>query len=449
MKENSKADLKGNAEEDLLVDLTRALHEALSEQSLRSDVGEVSRDPDVRSACFDPKAELLALKESLQGLERTEKREKIEEYKKQLSEYYSLTAELNEELESRLRFSTTAFSKDAKIPVTFLTGRVSSYEGKLPPEVIARYGDFIDEISTVNQYLQDFKRKNQGKDAKVVFEELFGFTPEGRIEIEADAFNLTVNIENKADLALLFGNDWSDENKRELEMMGAFAGIDSKDSHLKGLIVVIHSHPSIELPVYRQIMLHEQKHILDMIVSRVTGARGQEDITREFSEYQAEIQRMANDATVDLNDDDFFLRLMRDSLMKSVEVEQECSEILAKMEIFAYMKNGLATRELFMTLSDGEYYNVLNQQRADEGVAAYSQFIDNLQMDKALTEKTIRNIFDKGADQYLSALRDALDAVQGFRDLGVSDGKIIGFFQNEPLSQWRKIFDRTKSLYEK
>jgi hypothetical protein len=372
-------------------------------------------------------------------LKGEEKKEKIKIFKERLADHLLNQAEFNADLERMVLTAETEqeFREDETF---FLAGR----KRMMPPAMVAKYEEFIRIAWETRRYVETFQEKNkaQKKGVKRVFKDLFGFTPKGDVEIKTRSVALAIVCKNQEDFSRIMTGVSTDDAKEMSEdatRLGGVAGNLAKDENLP--TIVMNDDPEQSPWMNTQKLLHEEKHIIDKIAGLVSKEKEPSDVLRDFYKYQEKLDQEATDE--ELSDDTFYFDLLSKVLMRGALSNREYSEIIAKREIFAYVKNGLSTEKLWEALSTGEHYNVIDQ-------VALSENLNKLplpgNLDGRRIEQQIKNAVELQSAKYLQDLRSALDAVQKLRDLHLSDSKIVGLFQNTSLGEWRKVYERVKSV---
>lgn len=397
-------------------------------------------------ASFDPKVELVLLKESLKSLKAEEKRQKVKEYRERLGEHLMGIAELNAELEadifSPLITRSSSGVKLKEINRDDLEDILEKWSGKLTisPETFSKYEAFIDAVVRTNQYVRYFQERKSGND-KDFFRNLFGLDPKGEIKMEQDAISIRITCENFSDFERLIGKSVGEEMMADAAGIGGFAGFVSSDEKLP--VVVLYDEPGLSPSATYQKRVHEEKHILDAIVATVSKEKEWAHITRDFIEwhkkFNLEMER------IDLSDDGFFLDFLKKIFEKTAQTMRLQSGLIAKREILAYTKNGVSCEALRGALSDGRYYKVLNRTTVEEFMNSTPEFPKSV--DEEFFRSSLEAVMIGQSEAYLNDLNGALDAVQSLRDLGVSDDVIIGIFENVPLSGWKKTHERVRSAF--
>ena len=344
------------------------------------------------------------------------KHEMVEGYKENLALLKMELAKINTEMEFRISgLDKVDWQKERK----YLIERMK--EAKLDNSYVESYISLLDNAETRNETIDRYDGQFKGK-AEDFYHHLYGMRPLGKIKIFKKPLCFEIICEDPRDFEWVHHDEWDDESiqerakHRHLNATAHNDGIVIKKCRVEEMeyaVYAINNNALINRPDYyeylKNVEIHEEKHVLDLLLARP------KEILKDNKEYsKQEIKdQIKNDLFAS-----FFL--------------------YARLEIFAYLKEGKNVGEVEKILSTNLSYDypTLNQ-------------IFLLENDKnKLTRDEIDGIFSELRPKYWEQISTALAAVKKLQSRGSGVDKIIGLFQQEDPRKWQKLADRLEKQDE-
>ena len=263
-------------------------------------------------------------------------------------------------------------------------------EIKLSPRDKKRYDLFFDKIAERNREMDEVQGDWRSEDgAEILFEKLFGFTPEGEVLIKRGPVSFFVEIRNENDYVKAHGNDSA---KSSGGFNRGFVSVARNDGEKW-------SQEQVD-----RIFMHEERHALHRNIRDLMG-----DLNEEESLFVAHTSR---------------------DVPKYVGKLDKQSQERAKDEILAYLKDG----------STGESIRgYLRKSKSEGGLYDYFQEREDWVEENWKDEEMKKTFKTEAAEQrkHFEEVRDgAIDIVERLEGIGMARPQITVLFNTVPLAKW-------------
>lgn len=263
-------------------------------------------------------------------------------------------------------------------------------EIKLSPRDKKRYGLFFDKVAERNREMDevqgDLKPENG---AEILFEKLFGFTPEGEVLIKRGPVSFFVEIRNENDYVKAYGQDGA---KSSGGFNREFVSVVRNDGEKRSQEQVDSTY------------MHEGRHALHAnikeLMSELRGeeplspATAPEDVPEYVKKFSAQSQERVKD------------------------------------EIFAFLKDGstveFAQRWLEKSKSEGGLYDYFKKRE---------EWIEKNWKNKEIKD-ALKNALEKEKSNFEDVRSKAIDIVERLEGIGTTRAQIIALFNTVPLAKW-------------
>lgn len=332
---------------------------------------------------FDPEKEVEKIgkftNEELKNLTPQErlkiKEERLKIFKEKLAEQKSGIAKINAELESML--FDGADEVDIKKLQDYMQEK--SVECKLSASQMFKYNAAFNEIQERNNAIGRVADKYSGKSGKEFFAAMFGWKPQGEVQIKRGPLSFFVICQDSNDYVALYNKSFGEGAALSTGFAKARTIIPELEDAINVAKAAGNSEARLEIA-----RIHEDKHIFDNLMERVKSQR--QELREKTNWDMARIERGV------------------------------------KTEVLAYLGSG----------ESPDVIKKLLLKKESEG-GAYDYFE---------RYKKYYSFPDKFRDKYEQDVSRALDIVAWLEELGFTRDKIIGLLQTERLDQWGKIYER-------
>jgi len=398
------------------------IYESLLEKYTDSGEGNKDREKEDKSIkvtyeYFDPVEELEIIskfnenEKMLSPKDRIKlKRERLEDFKKNLAEQKIGIAGINAELEEMV-LADEKFDR-SKLE-NYVSEKAELY--KLSPAQLKRYEHVFNLIKENNTEVSKIAKKYSGRSDKELFAAIFGKKPVGEVKIEKGPISFFVICYDLKDYVSVYSGDAKDQALAA--SIGGHAHAKTIIPGLIGAVTVANAWHGNE-DYLKTTKIHEEKHILNALIRVVEEAVDKITYKGEQQETDEKI------AGIFLNKD-----RMR-------------NEARAKDEILSYFKDGRGLKaikyKLFRKKSDGGLYDYFEDDKKYFSYPKYAKF------EKDLLEK----VQQKFREKYEINIQIGLEIIGNLERIGFSREKIIGLFQTERLDSWHKVYERIQKSDE-
>ncbi len=346
---------------------------------------------------FDPEKEVEKIgkftNEELKNLTPQErlkiKEERLKIFKEKLAEQKSGIAKINAELESMI--FDGADEVDIKKLQDYMQEK--SVECKLSASQMFKYNAAFNEIQERNNAIGRVADKYSGKSGKEFFAAMFGWKPQGEVQIKRGPLSFFVICQDSNDYVALYNKSFGEG----AALSTGFAKARTIIPELEDTINVAKAAGNSEARL-EAARIHEDKHIFDNLRERMKSKR--QELREKTNWDMARIERGV------------------------------------KTEALAYLGSGespdVIKKLLLKKESEGGAYDYFERYKKYYSLPKYARF------GKALLNEThseFRNKYERDVGR-------ALDIVARLEELGFTRDKIIGLLQTERLDQWGKIYER-------
>lgn len=363
--------------------------------------------PIVRGEIFRPRRELHDIK----SFPRSEKKQKLEEFKEKLAYQKEGLAEMQEIMMLKIRENPDVSKEELMKEAEYFADEFGFNEWQ---RTVAE--------TVIDAYLQKHKsvRENRAAypDDKDIFRKVFGKMPEGKIEVIEGPITLYFRCYDIRDFSgirggkFYFGEKITDEDiikNKTIKGVTAYSLV--KD--LVGTIIVENfSKPADDSA---ETLVHEEEHILQELFAGVV-----EETEKEFDFFTAFLEAQSKEQKEIL-----FARYFR-SLLKE-------SEKRAQGEILAYFKEkDVSAEKIFERLIEPE----------EEGGAYDYRYRLKTELNEWINEKEFKPFADKAFNEvfeieYPNLLIAAIEAFENLKKYYNTE-KAVEILRNEPLANWKK-----------
>lgn len=370
---------------------------------------------------FNPEEEL----EKIRIAPKKEKREMLEDYKKNLAYQKEGLAYMQVELLDVIMGNPDVdIDKLDEVREEYSSWyRLTKEQNLTTFRAEQKYIENHKAIKDVMEWYHDDKDNTQ------IFKDMFGREPLGKIELIQGPMTIYLRIHNFDDYTFVYsGGYFQKDNKTQKEIlersfstMGAkldsdFA--DKKFDKIKGVVIIENARGKEFGKKEKIVFVHEQRHVINELLDKHEG------IT--FNLQKAKEATTANEQNIELK--------------RGFRYVRGVYEALAKDEILAYLEDG----------SDGEDIKKdLTALKEQEGVYDYFSIkkeelinysVKHLGEEKRdLIEQTTEDVFVK---EYRKLINDGVDTFTKLREEGYSKEEAIALLHHEPFSKWGKLLRR-------
>jgi hypothetical protein len=334
---------------------------------------------------FDPENEFERVRSFVRS---SEYRLQKEEYKANKAEYTKGRIMLDRKLETVL-LRESEFSDERRKELEQIIAKHAE-EIKLSPRDKKRYDLFFDKIAERNRKMDEVQGDWRSEDgAEMLFERLFGFTPEGEVLIKRGPVSFFVEIRNENDYVKAHGNDSA---KSSAGFNREFVSVARNDEGKESQEWIDSTNT------------HEGRHALHGMIKALMSEVREEGSPREV--YTPE-------------DVPEYVKSLSTQYQERV-----------KDEILAYLKDG----------STGESIRgCLKESKSEGGLYDYFQEREDWVEENWKSEEIKKTFKTEAAEQrkHFEEVRDgAIDIVERLEGIGMARPQITALFNTVPLAKW-------------
>lgn len=363
----------------------------------------VNLDKGDKSEIFNPQREFLKIKKTLNN-----KKELLKKYKSELGAQLLGISSVNNFLENEI-------SDNENIDFDFLYSKFEkkSKELKLSEWQIKRYEMVFEEFKKARKENEREWEMYKNKKANEVVRDLTEIECNGKIEMENHGIALVFYVYDLDDYVRIHsykdnGENLTEDDYENAKMTGGF--------HMLGLIF-INQLEGVNLQLRKTTIDHEMKHRINELI-----ANGMKGIKDDVSDY-------------------FYSKTNSKNIKEYFENELMFVSLRARDEIFAFFKTGNDVNNIkeylffeggpYDYLGDDKYFN-----QDKDGGDEEDEILEKYSPEEIENELGIIRL------RYKKIISEGLEMIDELESYGFSRGKIIGIFQTEPITKWKKIFER-------
>lgn len=373
---------------------------------------------------FDPEVELEKVRKS----SKEARAEKLKNYRKELMHQKEGIAEIQGDLEEKIRKNPDSDQKElmnivlAEAP----TYRLSEKQLGLFKRTLHRY---IYRHQKINITERQYPDKNE------LFNACFGKYPEGDIEIIKSPITVFIRCHNIKDYAWIDAGKYLKSPKKTKLKKSEIQSVVGVHAHVVHKCLVPSLNNLIAAENARSItraqnmpsLKHEEQHIINKL----------------FEKQKLETPKIKNfKENPSLNKLTSYLRFLRKDWI---------DEPHAKNEMLAFYKQGNYTlknikKELLKSKKEGGHYDFYDIYKDD----IEKEIKDRLESkvvkkNKTFINKKLQQVF---IDEYEQSVTKALRAINNLEKIGKSKKEVLNLIVTEPLTGWHKLVKRIKEIKE-
>gem|GEM_PF-2204413 len=335
------------------------------------------------------------------------KNERIQEFKKKLSEQRAGITKINAELEQMILVDERV---DSEKIYAYLKQGAAEY--KLSPVQLRRYEYAVEQMRFQNARVNECEELYKGRDNDF-FKDIFGKEPVGKIEIKKGTVTFFIACYDLKDYAWAYSRKEDEVSQENANKTGGFYGKSLGVDSLRRAITV--GNATGENPVnLENVRIHEEKHAINELIRPID----------RFGQYLKPIN--------------FDRRMNKGGACKAVfEAVRRLNEKRAKDEILAYLKEGARIPQsikytLLASEEAGGVYDYFAKDRKKYMSPFYNVFSKELRQDA----------LKKSEYKYQENVKKALEDANKLLEIGFSKEKVVGLFQTEHIENWDKVYER-------
>lgn len=386
-----------------------------------------TRNPDD----FDPNDSL----EDLRNLSHEERKKQLPIYKKKLERYKFGVAEMQKKLIEAVR-------NDPDIQVSNLHEIVDGFAKNIGLDEVG----VLYAMCAIDKYKKTHaaiaKVKKESSDDLEIFKKLFGFIPEGSIQIRTGPLTIHVKL-NVSDYARVYTGTFNNTDvvsKKNMERVNKSSGAHVNKClipELTGAVTIEKISSRNPTKDENSTFDHEEHHALSDLFET--------DHQHTFSRLYPIVPK-------------FTYEQKKAELIRYLKEIRIRSEERAKEEILAYLKGKSDPKRVYASLTrskaDGGLYDYLDVDRVristeffrtelkQKGYLRNMPVKDNESEDEALASVMNELMDQVFGVEYKKLIRESIESAFGLKEKGMSEEEIIGLLIHEPLNHWKKLIGR-------
>lgn len=293
-------------------------------------------------------------------------------------------------------------NKEPDLDQIWLTFKKMAKVFKLTSWQINRFEMSFNKLKEVAKNIEDFWVKNKNKESSDIALEVFGFKPDGEININKEKFSLVCYCFNHDDFSKIYKSD-EDSEEDATECDGFFTPC------FKYNTVVIDNSRTVSDNELNETLIHEKKHLVDCLIDEA------------FSEANFIEDGSTN---YDVVREKYFNRLLKE----------------AKIETFAFFKEGWDAYAIYRNLIENYTPALTTRHEWTKLGKEYRDMETNVL--EEMSWKEFKNSVVSYRRRFRDELKKSLMLLETLELAGFPRERIISLFQTVPLEQWNKHLSR-------